>query len=372
MKKTLLVSALLLAVSSTAALAADVKLYGRIDEGLRFTHTKGGSDTMEVYSGNRGSNRFGIDAREKISEDLAARVYLENGFKSDTGKMGTSGTIFDRRAILALESNYGELAFGRMGSVQSSAAPFSMGVIKFDPFGTSYGDASVTTIFANSDRNNNSITYRSPKMAGFQFGATYSFGKEDATEETEKVGNRDRTFALVGNYTNERMFMTLMYSQKNFSNSTETLDGKSGYKDARTYGLGGTFNLTDTTKLFAGVQYQTNWRTGGKMKPIEVVDGDEYSHGFDGWSYLLGATQTFGPHKLLASVQYFDGELSNDSSKDAQRTVAAAAYEYSFSKTLTGYCAATYSDVDGYFGSNVQDHKDLNRYMLMIGMDKRF
>ena len=366
MKKTLAAVAVLGAFAGSA-LAADVTLYGRIDEGLLFTHTRGANDTMEVYSGNRGSNRFGIDAKEKINENLSVRVYLENGFKSDTGKFSTSNTIFDRRAILALETNYGEFAFGRMGSVQSSAAPFTMGLIKFDPFGTSYSDASVTTIFANSSRNNNSVTYRSPKIAGFQFGTTYSFGATDDTEETELVGYRDRTFALVGNYSNQYLFLTLMYSQKNFSNATEAIGGN-GYEDARTYGLGGTLNITDTTKLFAGVQYQSDWRTGANMS-AENADEEAYSAGIDGWSYLLGITQTFGPHKLLASAQYFDGELSDDSSKDAKRSVFAAAYEYSFSKTLTGYVAATYSNVGGHFGDQ---NEDLNREMFMLGLDKRF
>ena len=47
----------------------------------------------------------------------------------------------------------------------------------------------------------------------------------------------------------------------------------------------------------------------------------------------------------------------------------AAAYEYSFRKTLTGYVAATYSNVGGYFGDQ---NENLNREMFMLGLDKRF
>lgn len=248
---------------------------------------------------------------------------------------------------------------GRMGTVQSTVAPFTMGLIKFDPFGTSYGDASIGSTFANSSRADNAFTYRSPKYAGFQFGATYSLNvdEEADTPDTDPLGDRNRAIALATTYTNDRMFLSLTFSQLNFSN-------QDGYKDARTYALGGTYNLTDTTKLFAGVQYQSDWRSAAGMKAASTS-----SYGLDGWSYLLGATQTFGPHKIIADVQYFNGEMSNDSSKDAKRTILAAAYEYYFSKTLIGYCAATYSDVSGALG---EDNANLDRYMLMIGLDKHF
>lgn len=354
-KKTLLASAILLA--SVSASAADVQVYGRIDGGLRYTHQLGsGEGNLSMHSGNRGSGRWGMNIVEEINSDLTIKAYLEGGFKMDTGAQSSAGSVFERRSILAVETPYGELGFGRMGSVQSSAAPFTMGLIKFDPFGTSYTDASVTTTFANSDRNNNSIVYRSPKMAGFQFGATYSFGATDDTEATAKTGNRDRTIALASNYSAGPLFVTAMFSQKNFSNNATTQ-----YEDARSYGLGATYALA-STKLFAGIQYQTDWRTGAKIK----ASGE---HGFDGWSGLVGATHTMGAHKLLTSVQYFDGEISNDSEQDAQRYVIAGAYEYSLSKTATAYFAATYSNVEGHFESSNQD---LNRYMLMIGLDKRF
>lgn len=113
MKKTLVAVALLGAFAGSA-FATDVNIYGRVDQGLRYIHVKGGDDTLQVTN-NRSTPRVGINVKEKISENLTARLYLENGFKADTGKFGTSNTLFDRRSILALETNFGEFAHGSYG-----------------------------------------------------------------------------------------------------------------------------------------------------------------------------------------------------------------------------------------------------------------
>ena len=56
---------------------------------------------------------------------------------------------------------------GRMGNVQSTVSPYAMGLIKYDPFGTSYGQASIGTAFANTSRTNNAVAWISPKLNGW-------------------------------------------------------------------------------------------------------------------------------------------------------------------------------------------------------------
>ena len=355
LKKSLLVSALLTAMCGSA-MATEIDIYGRVDAGLRFTHVNGGDETTEMTS-NRSTSRVGFNIVEPITDTLKAKAYLETGFSSDTGAI--KGEFFARRSIVALAGDFGEIGMGRLGAVQSSASPYSMGIIKFDPFGTSYGHASVASTFANSDRGDNSIAYISPSYNGFKFGATYSFGDEDT--EDEDVGNRDnRTLSLAGTYTSDTLFVTLAFGQKSFANN-----GDVSYKDARVYSLGGTYKI-GPAKLFAGAAYQTNWRTAAKITT-------DTASGFDGYSALLGAQYAIGAGKIITSLQYFDGELSDNSQADVQRKIAAAAYEYKLSKMTTAYVAATYSNVDGdAAGVQSDSGKELNATTLFVGIDKHF
>ena len=94
---------------------------------------------------------------------------------------------FDRRAILAVQGAWGELGLGRAGTVQSTAAPYSMGSIKWDVFGTSYTNSSIGTTCASSNRVDNSINYISPVMNNLKFGLSYSTGNKDADDANERI-----------------------------------------------------------------------------------------------------------------------------------------------------------------------------------------
>lgn len=88
---------------------------------------KHGTDKLEMNSGGHSANRFGFNIVEDLGNGWKAKAYLENGFKIDDGSLSTSNTLFDRRSILAVSGPYGELGMGRAGTVQSTAAPYSMG-----------------------------------------------------------------------------------------------------------------------------------------------------------------------------------------------------------------------------------------------------
>ena len=98
-------------LAGSVAMAADVEIYGKVDLGLEYSHVSsdvaGDSDSFKMTNGG---SRFGFNIREQINNDWAIRGYLENGFNADDGKFTTSGTLFDRRMILAVQSKtYGRL-----------------------------------------------------------------------------------------------------------------------------------------------------------------------------------------------------------------------------------------------------------------------
>ena len=171
--------AVMLTAAATAVSATAIQIYGRVDAGLMFEDADGGERSLTMKSGGRTSSRLGFNIKEDLGNGNFVKVYLENGFKVDDGSFSTADTLFDRRAILAVQGAWGELGLGRAGTVQSTAAPYSMGSIKWDVFGTSYSNSSIGTTFANSSRVDNAINYVSPVINNVKFGLSYSTGDKD-------------------------------------------------------------------------------------------------------------------------------------------------------------------------------------------------
>ncbi|WP_417201647.1 porin [Sutterella wadsworthensis] len=166
--------------------AAQTEVYGKLETSIRYMHVNGSGNKLEML--NEGS-RWGLKIKEDLSNELSVRGYLESGFNSDDGGLSTTNTLFDRRSILALNSKtFGEIGFGRMGSVRSTMSPYSLGLAWMDPFETGYGtDSSISTIFGNDPRSSNMVTWVSPKVSGFRAGLTYSFntaGQENTPNDS--------------------------------------------------------------------------------------------------------------------------------------------------------------------------------------------
>lgn len=237
-----------LAAAAISASAADIQIYGRVDSGLRYEKISGQDDSLTMTN-NKSAPRLGFNIKEDLGNGHIVKVYLENGFKLDSGELSTDNTLFDRRAILAVQGPWGEIGAGRAGTVQSSAAPYSMGLGKWDVMGTSYSNSSVTTTFANSSRVNNSIHYVSPKFNNFKVGMSYSFG--DKTDEA-KWQEKQHTFAAAVNYQVENLFLALTFANVDQAHDTKTGKAKS---DARAYQVGGWYQMTPALRLRAGAGY---------------------------------------------------------------------------------------------------------------------
>lgn len=160
--KRILAAAALTACASLSAAAADVVIYGKVNTALYYQDWEGASPSFSMLNE---SSRFGFNISEKLSDDLTVKGYLENGFNSDTGSLtNTSGgnkgsTLFDRRSILAVNSKtWGEIGFGRMGSVRSTMSPYALTLAWLDPMETNYAEAGMSYMFGNDPRANNSIT----------------------------------------------------------------------------------------------------------------------------------------------------------------------------------------------------------------------
>lgn len=104
-KKSLAAVALLGAFAGSA-FAADVTLYGVVDEGFLYTHKDADKtgvdavDKLELKSGIQAGSRWGLKGTEDLGNGLKVGFILESGFNADDGTQSVSGTMFNREASL--------------------------------------------------------------------------------------------------------------------------------------------------------------------------------------------------------------------------------------------------------------------------------
>lgn len=121
-KKSLAAVALLGAFAGSA-FAADVTLYGVVDEGFLYTHKDtdvAGSDAvdkLELKSGIQAGSRWGLKGTEDLGNGLKVGFILESGFNADDGTQGVSGTMFNREASLNVMGPFGQLSLGKIGAM---------------------------------------------------------------------------------------------------------------------------------------------------------------------------------------------------------------------------------------------------------------
>lgn len=184
-RHSILVATLAGVLSAGTAGAGDVTIYGRIDLGLGYAHEKSdvaaSTDTLSMDASSGTSSRFGIKGEEELGNGLKVKFVLENGFKPDTGELGTSGSLFDRESTLQIIGSFGTLSFGRVTILGTDGGSFNL-LGNVNPTGTGLGNiGNQNTVFAGmpSSRYDNMITWRSPVFGGAQLTAEYSMGSND-------------------------------------------------------------------------------------------------------------------------------------------------------------------------------------------------
>ena len=195
MKKTLIAAAVM-AASGVAFAASNVTLYGVVDTSAVFTHDGGATDSknvIDMQSGFRNGSRWGIKGVEELGNGYAVGFILENGFNSDDGTNGQkySGG-FSRESKLYISGEFGQIGFGRLGSLANGAQ--SNSILSGWALGTSYQtQGTLTSFMKNNGRVNNAVAYVSPSFAGLTVHAMYSNGTD---KDTAKWAQNDHYYGL--------------------------------------------------------------------------------------------------------------------------------------------------------------------------------
>ena len=344
MKKSLLVVALLGAFTASAFAAPSVTLYGRIDQGLLYSHynsdaqngaLKASADTFAMESGVTNGNRWGLQGTEDIG-NVKVGFHLESGFNADDGTSGQNSRLFGRAAEIFVTGAYGTVYAGRMNTIVSDGGNLGMlGDVSAFPNGYGIVGTQRGSTGSGYDRQDNSLAYVSPKFAGFQAAAQYSFKADQKKEDGANENSGDATrYASAGlKWKGAKAAVVLAGDYTLYGNTTTNLD------DGYSIILGGNYDF-GVAKAFAKATYFDNQTAA--LDSFNLIK-DSKAAAVEGWGLELGtAVPAFGG-KFLAAVGYRDAKDINDSGNKFKRWNAALGYTYAFSKRTSVWSAVGYA-----------------------------
>ena len=339
MKKTLIAVAALSAMAASA-MAANVTLYGKIDQGFQVQSKKvDGKDRATTWKGVSGissGSRWGLKGTEEIADGYTVGFVLESGFD---GMDGSGNNAFNRDAFLTLNTPFGMLTVGRTGKL-SDGNTGDIIAGQASPFGTSYKlAASTNTTFVgfNNDRTDRALRYVSPKFAGFQVHAeyanmTYSEDKyvKQSVKLTEAGSAQDvwmkQSVSKVGDTASTKKRyggIGVSYANGPFyaavTAETIRLPASDAAKDPQAYGFAANYDF-GVAKVFAGYQYAKESAKWGDLN-----------------AGTLGVSAPVAGGTVMASVAYAKGDDSHS------LTSGALGYKYSLSKRTYLYTDVAYA-----------------------------
>lgn len=400
-KKTLAALAVLGAFAGSA-LAAEVQLYGILDTGVGYSHIDidkpdvNDVDSLEMKSGVGSGSRWGLKGTEELGNGLTVGFILEDGFDSDTGSEDSTGVMFNRESSLFLQGNFGKIALGRMGALNSGQSSWSkIGMI--NAFGTSYGDftAQASNLFSLAGQWDNMIAYESPDFAGFKVFAQYGMGSNDHENESSS----DRFYSLGLTYNNGPFagyfavdsinYKTAKFSENEWPRNGDDVD------DSLTVTLGGSYDF-DVVKIYFGAQYFDEVRLASISGVLnQAGDGEPFDPRVDtpineiakikGYGISLTGDAPLGGGRAMFGVGYLDAEAADSMDRelsdnqigrrdfDIQRYVVSVGYSYPFSKRTDVYGVASYmQDQTDTKTDNGTDEWDPCAYTVYVGLRHRF
>ncbi|MGB9107289.1 MAG: porin [Telluria sp.] len=326
MKKAAYAAGLAAAAAAAAPAAhaqTQVQIYGIVDAAIVGEHGGNASPSTKITSGAASASRIGFKGAEDLGDGLSAFFTLETGVKIDTGELDAANTIFNRQAFVGLKSRAGEVALGRQYT------PWHLALVAIDPFGTGYAGTSKNLFPDNGTnvRTSNTVTYKSPKVNGFDGELGYSVGEQS-------VASAGRQFGGAVGYAAGPLVLRVVYNSKN----TDVPAAGTAAAISRTLGRNTLFTaayqLPMATLRFAyGIDKGYNSATLGNAN--NPYGGVKPTPSTDGRDVLLGLTAPVGPGTLMFSAMHKDDRTSFN--QDASSW--GIGYLYSLSKRTGLYAA---------------------------------
>lgn len=311
MKKSLIALATLAAATGAFA-QSSVTLFGIVDAGYASVKndskgTFASSKKSGITNSGLNSSRLGFRGEEDLGGGMKAGFWLETALANDSDATAVN---FARRSTVSLMGGFGEVRIGR------DYTPTFWNTTVYDAFGTNgIGQASTPNLIAlaakgvtanvipntTAVRSNNSVSYFTPTMGGFNAQVMVGFGENAQTGSTSvKTGDY---MGLRGNYATGPLAVSAAYGK---------LEGATDAADVKTTNFGASYDL-------------------GMVKPFVFV-GEEKTSTAKVGAYEFGLTAPVGPGTVRAAYSKYDVK---NSTSDASKF--AVGYVYDLSKRTAVY-----------------------------------
>lgn len=335
-KKTLAAVAVLGAFAGSA-LAANVTLYGVVDEALQYTYKNvqdsGKQNAYGMKSGAAAGNRWGLKGQEELGNGYVAGFVLESGFGADDGMMGQNSRLFGRAASLYVSGGFGTLAAGHDGALASGMGTVSY-IYQYAAMGTAIGDfggAQGLFNFSYKDRADNALTYITPDLGGLKIYAQYSFQADG--QEKASANDNNRYGALGAQYKAGPFSAGLVLDvlKKAETKANDDLD------DQYTASLGASYDF-EVAKVYGLAQYGKHMTDAVKVAKDTYLLGGKKSDDLEGWNLGLGVSSPVAGGTVLAQVNYVDVKnKAKNSDAKVNGYGLSVAYKYALSKRTSVY-----------------------------------
>lgn len=323
MKKSLLVLAVL-GATALSANAASVSLYGNLDAGFGYVHSKVDGEktnTFKMLDGIASDNFIGLKGVEELGHEMKAGFVLENGFSLTDGSLDEDNKLFSREARLFVDGEFGELSFGRMGSLGNGNGSYNIAVKNIDAMnGRTISDNG----FVTTPVLNNAVAYKTPTIGGFTGFAQYSFGVVNQDENKHK--DNDRFVAVGATYSIANANLVATFEQG--------LPGKNkdDAKKPLLVNFGGNMAFDNLT-VFTGMQYGKHIDYN-RLANFDYAVKNPESHDAKVLAGTIGAKYAFDNSELSAA-----GYLARHKDNGDKVNVMglAARYDYNLSSRTALY-----------------------------------
>ena len=374
MKQILIAGATALVVVGFSAQAAEVKVYGQLDNGISYVKGKSETGHAQMDGSVDIPSKWGITGREDLDSGNYVKFNLENGFSPDTGTM-TWGRIFGRESIVAIGGEWGELALGRTGTFFGSIGSYGMWAkMGINPMQTNYLDATLGGVFTSTGMASNSITYQTKPIGGLTLTAQYSNGDD----ESKDWADDDHIYQLAAMYKYGDLTCGLIYAMTQYGNLTSKGVAPGDANESHNVMASASKNFGPVRAYFA---YQHVWDSrvvGGASgqftaKQLGATLASQSREGFDSDAVMLGANMSAFGGKIYGTAKVvhakWNGLTTAGQDMSGTRWVVSAKYRYDLSKRSDVYFLTSYAKGTGMF--EVTPSK-ATRFAAVAGVSHRF
>lgn len=354
--------------------AADVKIYGQLDNGITYTKADGQNGRVQMDPSIDIPSKWGLTGTEDLGNGNYVRFNLENGFAPDVGTM-TWNRLFGREALVIIGGNWGELAFGRTGTFFGSIGTYGqwakMGI---NPMQTNYADATLGGVFTATGMASNSVTYQVKPIKELTLTAQYSNGDNEELEWEQD----DHTYQLAGLYKSGDFSFGAIYSMTQYGKNTSAKNAPKDADNSHNIMLTANKNI-GSVRLYTAYQHVWDSRViGGAAGQFTAAQlgatlASKSKDGFSADAFMIGANMPAFGGKIYGAAKVvhakWDGLVQEGQETSGTRWVLSGKYRYDLSKRSDVYMIATYAKGDGMFETTPEK---ATRFMFAAGLSHRF